>query len=436
MPNRSKAPQLTHLSLPKLMSPVSTTLSNGVVLHVFNDPSQDVFRLDVHFEAGACYQPRPLIASTTIHMLNEGTLRHTSAQIAEIFDYYGAYADFVNGLHKAEATVFSLTKYAGETIPLLGEMIQESIFPENELEIYIDNRRQHFLTEQEKTSWLARKEVMKLLFGPFHPYANSISEDDYGKVSREMLLKYYKAHINARNCRIFLTGNITDTIYHRTEQVFSQLLLPDSSPDMPFYPFEPSVPGYYHVPKEGAVQSSIRIAQQGVSLTDEDYAGFLLLNTVLGGYFGSRLMSNIREEKGYTYGINSFNISLPMNSYWCVATDVNRQYTGATIDEVLKEINRLRTEEVTTDELSLVKNFLYGDLLREVDGVFAQADAFKHKLLYGTDNNFYLPTIEKIRQYSPRELLEMAVKHLHPEKLFIVTAGDPEYSPGNEPKRL
>lgn len=424
MPNRSQAPALSSLSAPELIPYSHTMLPNGVSLYAIHDPAQEVFRLEVSFEAGAYYQPQPLIASTTISMLNEGTTQHSSSELAEIFDFYGAYTDFNNGLHKAEAGLFSLTKYAHQTIDLIGEMILHSCFPENELEIYLDNKRQHFLMEKQKTSWLARKELAQLLFGPFHPYANAVHEEDFANIQRDLLLRYYQERINAYHCNIILTGNITDDIRKKTEQVFGQLPGPSQAPLTPDYTFEPAVPGYYHVHKEGAIQSSIRIAQKGVNLKDEDYAGFLLLNTVLGGYFGSRLMSNIREEKGYTYGINSFNISSPLSSYWCIATDVNREYTHATIEEIKKEIRKIQTEKIPEEELSLVKNYLYGDLLRDLDGVFAQSDALKQKLLYNTDNRFYLRTIEKIRQYTSAELLEIANKHINLESLFIVTAGE------------
>ncbi|WP_251623588.1 M16 family metallopeptidase [Odoribacter lunatus] len=424
MLNRSQAPTLSPLSAPKSIPFEHSLFSNGVNLYILNDPSQEVFRLDISFEAGAYYQPQPLIASTVINMLNEGTVGHTSAELAEIFDYYGAYIDFSNGLHKAEANLLGLNRYADPTIELIGEMISQSSFPVQELEIYLDNKRQHFLTEKEKTSWLARKKTAQLLFGTFHPYANVTHEEDYKKVDRDTLLRYYRERINAAHCNIILTGHITDSILKRTEAVFSQLPHPSQTVPTPAYTFEPSQPGHYHVYKAGSVQTSIRISQQGVELTNEDYAGFLLLNTVLGGYFGSRLMSNIRESKGYTYGINSFNLSLPLKSYWGITTDVNREYTEATIEEIQKEIKRLQTEKIPTEELSLVKNYLYGDLLRELDGVFAQSDCLKQKLLFHTDYDFQLHLIEKIQKYSASDLLAIANKYIDTERLFIVTAGE------------
>lgn len=422
-PNRTQAPSLHPLALPELLDYSCHPSSNGIEIYSLQDPTQEVFRLDISFEAGAYYQPFPLVASATLNMLNEGTQRHNSAELAEIFDFYGAYADFSAGMHRSEASLFSLSKYAPETIGLLGEMILQPVFPQKELDIYLQNKRQHFLMEKEKTSWLARKEFARVLFGNAHPYANIVAEKDYEHVSQNALLDFYQKYIHANKCRITLSGDITPSILKKTEEVFSALpkaeLSLQSNPPL----FTPSSPGRYAVQKKGSVQTSIRIGKKGVQLTDKDYAAFQLLNTVLGGYFGSRLMSNLREDKGYTYGVHSFNITFPLYAYWCIATDVNSECTEAAIGECLKEISILQTELVPEEELNLVKNYLYGDLLRELDGVFAQAEALKHKLIYQTDNQFYYSVINRIKECTAEELRELAIKYLPIEDLYIVTAG-------------
>lgn len=422
-PDRRKRPQLSELSLPSLLPYTKEHLSNGMELIVVSGGDQDIFKLDVVFEAGAIYQAQPLIASTTLHMLNEGTCHQTSSEIAEVFDYYGSYIDFNSGMHKSEASLLALGKYADHTVSLLGEMIKESIFPEKELEIYLRNKRQHFLTEKEKTSWLARKEFLRLLFGPGHPYANAVEEKDFESISREKLIEFYTKRIDARDARIVLSGHIEPSLKEKVIKVFSDLRRSSSDFPAPLFSFSPAKPGRYHVYKEGTVQTSIRIGKKGVSLLENDYAGFQLLNTVLGGYFGSRLMSNIREEKGFTYGIHSFNVTLPQSSYWGIMTDVNNRYTEAAIEEALKEIRKLQTELIPEEELSLVKNYFHGELLRELDGVFAQADSLKHKLMYRTDNRIYLDHIEKIKKYTSHELRELANQYLKIEDLYIVTAG-------------
>ena len=421
--NRKISPVISELSVLTLLSYTRETFANGTEVICVHDPNQEVFKMDITFDAGAFYQPQPLTASTTINMLNEGTRRHSSSEIAEIFDYYGAYTDFNSGMHKAEVNLFSMNKFAEETIPVVAELITESTIPANELEIYLRNKLQQFRTENQKTAWLARKEMYRLMFGTRHPYGNRISEQDYTRITPELIRQFYAARILSGKSRIILSGNITETIRKRIQESFATLNRPVNDLPKPEYVFEPAKPGRYHTEKADAVQTSIRIGKKGVGLTDKDYAGFLLLNTVLGGYFGSRLMSNIREEKGYTYGIQSFNISLPLTAYWGISTDVDNKYTQATIDEILKEIEKIRQEPIPSDELNRVKSFFYGDLLREIDGVFSQADSLKQKLIYDKDNRFYIEIIDRVKHCTPDELQELAQRYLDPAELYIVTAG-------------
>lgn len=423
MIDRKQAPYISGLSIPALLPHSKTTLPNGIELVCIHDGAQEVFKADIVFEAGAWHQSQPLIASTTLNMLNEGTKQHDAESIADTFDYYGAYVDFNCGMHKSELSLISLNKYAPDTIGMVAEIIQDSVFPEKELETYLRNRRQKYLVDIEKNSFLARQEFTKLLFGAQHPYANTVSEKNYSSVSRQQLQDFYGRHINNSECRIILSGNVSDTVLQEIEKTFSSLRQPQPDATTYDHTIRPYTPGRYDILKADTVQASIRIGKKGVHITDKDYAGFQLLNTILGGYFGSRLMSNIREEKGYTYGISSFNVSLPLSSYWCISTDVNNKHTEATVDEIFKEIRTLQTELVPKEELELVKSYFHGDLLRELDGVFSQADALKHKLNYGMDNQFYFSIINRIKDCTSLELRDLANKYMNLDELYIVTAG-------------
>ena len=424
MTQRDFAPALAPLTAPALLPYKRFSLPNGIDVVYIHDPAQEVFKIDAVFEAGIYYQPKPLIASTAINMLNGGTARHTAEEIADLFDYYGAYIDFNCGLNKSELSLISLTKYAEPVLVQLAEMITGSIVPEKELDLFLTNKRQEHFVTCEKTSYLARKEFSRLIFGDKHPYANPISADDYLHVQREEVLDFCHEHVHACGCRLMLCGNVSETVLQTVIREFATLPCPKAKRPVPEYPFTPAQPGRYHVTKDNAAQTSLRIGKSGVRLDDPDYAHFLLLNTVLGGYFGSRLMSNIREEKGYTYGIQSFNVSLPQGSYWCIAAEVNNQHTQSAIQETFKEIQRLRTEPVPEEELNLVKNFLHGDLLRELDGVFSQSDALKHKLNYNMDNSIYLRLIHEITTATPDDLLRLAQQYWNPDEMYVVTASD------------
>lgn len=420
--NRNIEPPITEISRPTLWGHQQITLPNGLEIVYLHDPNQEVFKLDMVVPAGSYNQPQPVVASSMLNMLNEGTRKHTADEIAELFDYHGAYVDFNCGVHKSEISMISLNKYAKETIRMVAEMILESVFPQKELEIYILNRKQQHLVSIEKTAYLARMEFIYRLYGDTHPYANRFTLEDFDRVTPEILMNFYKERMQASRCRIMLCGNINEGVLREVSEAFApmgNLPLPETEQ----FTMHPYTPGRYHVSKPDAVQTSIRIGKSGVSLLDEEYTDFQILNMILGGYFGSRLMSNIREEKGYTYGIGSYNVNLPLAAYWMIATDVNADQAEATIDECMKEIRRLQTEPVPEEELHLVKSYFNGELLRELDGVFAQSDALKHKLNYGTDNSFYFRIIDRIRTCTAEDITRMANKYLRPEEMYIITAG-------------
>ena len=379
--------------------------------------------MDVVLAAGIYNQSRPVIASSMINMLNEGTRQHSSAEIAELFDYHGAYVDFNCGIHKAELSLISLNKYTSQTIRMLAEMTLESTFPQKELETYIRNRKQQHLVNIEKTSYLARMEFIYRMYGKAHPYANCFTLEDFDQVTPELLLDFYQERVQASQCRIMICGNVSDTVLQEVSQAFSLMSSNPVPPDKT-YTIQPSGPGKYHISKPDAVKPVFESGKT-VHFTGRKLHVFPTFKYGSRWLFRLRLMSNIREEKGYTYGIGSFNVSLPQRSYWSITTEVNNEYTEATIEEIFKEIHKLRTETVPAEELNLVKNYLYGDLLRELDGVFAQSDSLKHKLNYGLDNSFYIGIIEKIRQCTPEAILELADKYWNPEEMYIVTAGQP-----------
>jgi predicted Zn-dependent peptidase len=177
------------------------------------------------------------------------------------------------------------------------------------------------------------------------------------------------------------------------------------------------------IPRKEVFQSAIRVGKELFNRHHTDYAGMQVLNTVLGGYFGSRLMKNIREDKGYTYGIGSMIISLHHSGYFVIASEVGTGVTKKAVKEVFVEINRLRNELIPENELSLVKNYIMGQIIRMFDGPFATADTIKSILEYGLDFDYYDRTIETIMGITAVELRDLANKYLKPETFTEIIAG-------------
>ncbi|MNR03395.1 Peptidase M16 inactive domain protein [compost metagenome] len=175
--------------------------------------------------------------------------------------------------------------------------------------------------------------------------------------------------------------------------------------------------------KPEALQSAIRIGQLAINRKHKDFSGLQILNTVLGGYFGSRLMANIREDKGYTYGIGSGISSLQQAGYLFISTEVGADVCGAALTEIYKEIDLLKTTLIGEDELNLVRNYMLGSMLGSLENVFSHADKFKNIYFSGLDYDYYSRYIETVKTITAEELLALANKYFTTESFTEVVIG-------------
>jgi predicted Zn-dependent peptidase len=420
--HREIAPALHPLAPPSLLPYRQETTGNGLPVIYLHDPRQEMFKIDLVLPHGAYHQPRPLVASTTINLLNAGTRALEAAGIADFFDFHGASVETRAGVHRSGISLLSPRRHAAKMIEMLATMLLDSTFPRRELEIHARNGRQAHEDDMEKTSYLARRAFLRLLHGEGHPYANHFTTADFDRVTVEDARAFHRSRLSAPACRLILSGNVDDDLPRVIERAFSPLPREPLAPDGEI-PLAPATPGVYRFEKPGAVQASLRVGKRGVRLEDDDYIPFQLLNMALGGYFGSRLVSNIREDKGYTYGIYSMNVNLALGAYWMISTEVNASQADAALDEIRREIARLQEEPIPDEEMRLVKSYDHGELLRELDGTFAQAEALKHDLDYGTDTSFCTRALERARDCTPETLLSLAREHLRLDEMLSVIVG-------------
>ncbi len=400
-------------------------LENGIPVFKIDAGSQELVRIEVVFpSAGAADQPAPLIASSVNDMLEEGTVNYTSSAFAEQMDYYGAFLQTETTLDFSSVCLFSLNKHLPHTLPLLEELIKNATFPEEEFQTFIRNRKQKFLTDEAKVGNVSRKKFVQLLFGDEHPYGHYQSATDFEATRRPMLIDFHSRSYNAKACHIVVSGKIDPTLDNLLGKHFgnnwknSSIQLPMVNARMH------SAEGRFHfVEKKDAVQSAIRIGRVLFNKTHPDYFGMMVLNTVLGGYFGSRLMSNIREDKGYTYGIGSGMVSLKQAGYFFISTEVGVDVCKLALEEIYKEIDRLRNEPISEEELNLVRNYMLGTFLRSADGPFALADKFKGIYDYGLDYSYYKRYVSTIKNIRAEDLQKLANKYLRDEDLVQLVVG-------------
>ncbi|MEG0948072.1 MAG: pitrilysin family protein [Bacteroidales bacterium] len=413
--------QIEHIEIPE---PRLLKAPNGMDIYILDMGDQDVVRIDLMFGAGKWEQEKLLVAMFTNLMLKEGVEGMTSQEVAEHLDYYGAWLQPSATFHNSYVTLYSLNKHVDKTIPVLEKIIKNPLFPEHEFDVIRNRRKQQFRVDDEKVDVKAFNKFVELLYSKEYPYGNCAEEHQFDEVTREDLIDFHARCYQSDNCRIILTGRVTDEII---AQVIAHFGKDKWGADLhfkePSYHTEASVAGRYHVEKPDAMQSAVRIGIPLVGRTHPDYPKLRVLNTLLGGYFGSRLMANIREEKGYTYGIGSSITTLKFASYLSIATQTATEYTEPLIKEVFYEIDRLKEELVSEEELEMMKGYLMGEMARLFDGPFSIADAHQSLLANDMTSEYYHQMIQAIQSVTAEELRDLARKYLINDQFYTVVAG-------------
>ncbi|WP_461636861.1 M16 family metallopeptidase [Labilibaculum euxinus] len=424
---RNTAPEFKTVDSVEILPSLKHSLSNNIPVHIINGGSQDVVKIEFIFNAGIWQQKKPLIATLTNTMLNEGTSSLSASEIAEKFDFLGAHIGFSASKHDASVTLYSLKKHFSETLALIADLIKNSIFPEKEFKTILTNKKQQYQIDHQKTNVLAKEKFTEMIYGKNHPYANIYDSSEFDNCSLQDVKEFYKEHYTPNNCHIIIAGKVDDNVLSEVEDLFGKNKWTNKSASIDFdHKIISSKEKSAFVCKDDAVQSTIRIGRKLFTKTHPDHTGMQLLNLILGGYFGSRLMQNIREEKGYTYGINSILISHLKDGHFTIVTEVGAEVCKAAVQEIFIEIKRLREELVPEDELTLVKNYISGELLRNLDSPFALSDGLKGNLPFGLDNTYFAQFIKDLKAVTAKKIMELANEYLQLDDLYLIVCGPKE----------
>jgi len=404
--------------------PQKINLKNGIETYFIKAGTQEVVKIDLVFNAGSWFQTKPAVASTVNEMLLEGTEELSSMEIAEKLDFYGAFIHQRATKDFGNITLFTLKKHLPATIQLLADVIKNPIFPEGELTTFLNKKKQIFQVDLEKVMHIARRESNQQIFGKNHPYGIKTEIEDYDKISRNDILEFHSRYYHSKNCKIITSGQIDDSVINHINENFGKSEWGNTTYIFKELPKQlTKIKPFSFVPKNDVAQSAIRLGKQVINRDDSDFYKLEVVNTLLGGYFGSRLMKNIREEKGYTYGIGSVLVSLKHAAYFIILSEVGSKFTDKAIDEILLEVKKMRSEMVSTEELKLVKNYMLGDLMRSFDGAFEIAANFKNIIELELDINYFHNQMETIRSITSEEVMDVANKYLHEETLVKTIAG-------------
>lgn len=397
------------------------TLSNGVEVYCINMGSEDTLLLNWVFLAGNWYEEKKALAAAVNYLIKNGTRSKTAFELNEHFEYYGAYLNRACYSETAEITLHCLSKHLNALLPEVAELLSQATYPSDELDTYIQNSRQRLKVGLQKNDFVAGRLIDSYLFGAAHPYGTYNNLSDYDALQQSDLLPFYQDYYQNGRCIIFAAGKLPAGLLQQLENYFGSLPLRShrATAIEKQHLLQPATQKKYQLLNdEQGVQGAIRIARNFPNRHHPDFQKTLVLNNVFGGFFGSRLSANIREEKGYTYGIYSYLMNQVKESGWMISTEAGREVCQATIDEVYKEMQLLREEPVDEEELQMIRNYMIGLVLGDLDGPFQVAARWKSLLLNDLDENYFYKGMDTIRTVSPVELQELANKYLVPDEFY------------------
>ena len=396
----------------------SFSLDNGVPVYAVNSGAEDVLMVELVFNAGNCYEQQNLVAAATNHLLKNGTSTKTAFQISEHFDYYGAYLSRSCHNEIASITLHCLSKHLTVLLPVIRQIITDSIFAEEELDIYKQNSKQQLSVNLHKCDFVANRLIDVYLYGIEHPYGKFTNVVDYDLLQSSQIKQFYQQYYLKGSCKIFTAGKLPAGFQQELNENFGDLDINCGVTNTDHIAI-PALQKNARINNDpDGVQGAIRIGRPFPNRHHPDFKKVAVLNILFGGFFGSRLMSNIREEKGYTYGISSYLQNHIQQSAWIISTEAGKEVCEPAIQEVYKEMELLREDLVDEEELLLVKNYMMGTNLSDIDGPFQTIARWKNLVLNNLDENYFYDSMNVIKNITAEELKELAGKYLQPSDFF------------------
>lgn len=397
-------------------------LDNGTPVYTVDGGTQDVLQIEFVFYAGNWYEEKNIVAATANYLLKNGTKNKNAFAIDEYFAFYGAYLNRNCYNETSTVTLHTLSKNLHHLLPAIAELFTESILPEDELAIYKKNQIQRLEINLKKCDFVANRLIDEYIYGIHHPYGKYTSTLDYSNLEREDLVNFYNHYYTHGKCLIFIAGKLPSNIQELLNTYFGRLPFNSNKNfTKEYHKASASSKKQFIVNDENGVQGAIRIARSFPNKHHPDYTKAQVLNNILGGYFGSHLMKNIREDKGYTYGIFSYIQNHIHDTAWMISTEAGRDVCEATIEETYKEMNLLCKEPISADELTLVKNYMIGSLLGTLDGPFQIMPRWRNYILNNLDETYFYNAIETIKTISAEDIQVLAKKYLNPDDFYELT---------------
>ncbi|MEP6794751.1 MAG: pitrilysin family protein [Saprospiraceae bacterium] len=405
----------------KLPAYESLRLANGMPVYFIGGGSEPVMRVEVVFRSGGSHDIRPGVAEFMAGLLAEGTQKMTSIELAEHIESRGATIQTRGGVDTIRVRLFTLTRFLPELMDVITDVIRMPAFDPNELKLYADNKVERLQIDLKKNEVLAYRHLTEAIFGPGHPYGHNANPEDYLAITTNDLRYHHSHHLHPDRGMVFVSGSFGQTEMDVIQNTLGQWKPAHVNGAAPQGAREiTSRMGLIEIPGPQAHQAAIRIGRKLFPQNHPDFNGLFLLNTILGGYFGSRLMTEIRENQGMTYGIYSSVDSFAEDGCFYISTETATDNVEKVIRAIKGETDKLRSELIPEAELSMARNYLMGHLMTQLDGPFASMDYIKTMKIESLEDGQFDTLISTIQNCTAERLRDLANEYLDLDKCVTV----------------
>ena len=396
-------------------------LANGIPYTFVAAPYPGPCKVELNFLAGRPQETVRLSAYAANSLLTERTTRYTGPQIAQRIDYYGASLQPSASFDIGTLQLLGAERHLDRLIPLLMHCVREAVFRQEDLQLFTESHIQDLNVDLEQTDAVSYRVLTALLFGEDHPYGYNSTETLYRELTTASLKEFYQNYYIRRAPHILIMGNDHKKILKRLEQ---------HTLDWNFHAWEAEIPPSPK-PMEaeiiqsvgGKSQTSLKIGRIWPGIHHPDHPGLLILNTLVGGYFGSRLVQQIREKKGYTYNIYSSYDSYRYASFFYIGCETSHRKVNLAKTRIRQEMDILKQDLVPDSELRMIKNYLAGQLSSQLDNALMVSDWLRQSLSEGSDWRATSHLLEQLLSITPRDIQDLAQRYLDPGTLTTVIVG-------------
>lgn len=400
-------------------------LMPGMKLHLLNNGTQEANRISVVLRKNFADRKIACASSILPSLLQEGCVTMSGAEIAETIDFNGAWLSTLTPAHYWGLALISLNETTEQLLPVIGDMILRPTFPEKSIE---NARRKSAMMKRlnlSKPQFIANTELERRIYGPSHPYLGNFTPEEIEAITRDDIINAHKYSLDTE-IHIFAAGKLTDNILKSIENLARQLCPTNSLPSEPLIHFQPEAAATINIHSRFAIeQAAVACGIPTIRRDHPDYNDLRHTIVAFGGYFGSRLMTNIREDKGLTYGINATLQGMLEGSHICINAQCDNSYVEQVVAEIKNEMHILADTEMGADELHRVKSEITSGLAARLESPFSIIDYYESNLLIGIPDGYFQHQFETVRALTPAKICEMATKYLVSENMTTVTVSAP-----------